>query len=259
MTASASAPPTQLRAGVYDPGAPAADQVTIYYVGRSTGSGPTAQFRLYPETHTVTAGADSAVAAVHEFLTSKPLDADYSSGWPPGVDVKNISTAGPVTTIALTGSVDLGTRPAPVPFDPSRQVAIQAMLATAGVQGDARFTYNGRPVHLVLYETAPAQRQSDYATRAFISIASPVEGQAVHNPVTVTGSANVFEGNLNWDLVSHGHVTASGHTTGGSMQWKPFTIKLGALRPGTYTIRAYESSAKNGQATYVDDKTFTVQ
>ena len=55
------------------------------------------------------------------------------------------------------------------------------------------------------------------------------------------------------------HRVDSGYTMAGSMEWKPFTINLGQLDPGTYTVRAFESSAENGRPTHIDDKTFTVR
>jgi Immunoglobulin-like domain of bacterial spore germination/Sporulation and spore germination len=261
---TASPPPTRstgTHVGVYDPSAPASSQVTVYYVGRDTGSKSPGTFRLYPEQHTLQSSAGSpAVAAVHEFLTSTPIDSDYSTDWPKGVDVTSITTSNGQTTIALNGSVNVGTRPDPAPFDPARPVALQALLATAGVQGQASFTYNGKPVDLLLYQGVPVQRQPDDAVRAFVSITSPVEGEIVESPVTVTGSANVFEGNLNWDLRnSAGKVVDSGYAAAGSMEWKDFSIDLGSLAAGTYTIRAYETSPKDGRPTYVDDKTFTVR
>jgi Immunoglobulin-like domain of bacterial spore germination len=262
-TPSAGHPPTPssgVHAGVYDPNAPASRQVTMYYVGRDSGSKWPGTFRLYAEQHTLQGIGGSPVAAAHEFLTSTPIDHDYSTGWPQGVDVTSIIASNGQTTISLKGSVNVGTRPDPAPFDPARPVALQALLATAGVEGQASFTYNGKPVDLLLYQGIPVQRQPDDAVRAFISITSPVDGEIVDSPVTVTGSANVFEGNLNWDLRnSSGKVVHSGYAAAGSMEWKDFSIDLGSLDPGTYTIRAYETSPKDGRPTYVDDKTFTVR
>ncbi|MBX5447122.1 MAG: hypothetical protein IRZ27_01200, partial [Acidothermus cellulolyticus] len=55
-----------------------------------------------------------------------------------------------------------------------------------------------------------------------------------------------------------GQTVASGHaqTVGAPAQgdWSASVT----LPPGTYTIRAYELSAKDGSITYLDDKTITV-
>jgi Immunoglobulin-like domain of bacterial spore germination len=246
--------------GVYDPSAPAAQQVTLYYVGRIAGKGDQVPFRLYPEQHTVQQTEGSpALTAVHEFLTSTPLDHDYFTGWPSGVDVSNIATRKGLTTIGLKGTADLSSSGARAAYPGARSAALQALLATAGVQGEAAFTYNGAPVDLEDHQPV-VQRQPDEDVRAWVSITSPVEGQTVDNPVTVRGSANVFEANVNWDLRdARGRVVDSGFATAGFMQWKDFSIDLGTLDPGTYTIRAYETSAKTGRPTFIDDKTFTVR
>jgi Immunoglobulin-like domain of bacterial spore germination len=240
----------------------------MYYMAPHNGLDRSKQApRLFPEIHTLPSAPGSAtgggseldVAAAHEFLTSTPMDNDYSSGWPSGVDVDGITKQGGVTTIALTGSADLGDKPAPHPYSPYRELAVQALLATANVQGQANFTYNGEPLRWLFYEPASGARKPEQEVRAWVSITSPADGATVSSPVTVEGSANVFEANVNWQLLNAGgQIVDSGYTMAGTMEWKPFSIRLGTLQPGTYTIRAYEASPKNGKPTYVDDKTFTV-
>ncbi len=218
--------------------------------------------RLYGEPHTVVPNSDTSVAeaAVHEFLTSRPIDADYSSGWPSGVDVIDVTQTGDVTTIDLTGNADIQNSPAPHPPSPFRLLAIQALLATAGVEHRAAFTYNGEPVDYLFHEPALVARQPDDEVRALVSITSPVDGQLVADPVTVTGSANVFEANVNWELLdTSGKVIDSGSAMAGFTEWRDFSIDLGTLVPGSYTVRAFESSPEDGRPTLVDDKTFTVR
>ncbi len=236
--------------------APAGEQVTIYYVG-PTPSNPRLAPRLYPELHTVSLNGDSrAVAAVREFFTLAPLDPDYSSGWPTGVEVKSISERrNGMTIISLddTGAF-LASPSGRVDIDDELLWAVRALLATAGVEDQAmlRFDNNAR--------VGPFARPTDYDARALVSITAPVEGQTVDSPVTVEGTANVYEGNLNWELLDvDGQVIDSGHTMAGAYEWAPFTIELGSLDPGTYTIRAFESSAKDGSLTFIDDKTFSVR
>lgn len=243
----------------YDPSASVADQVTMYYVGPANSI--TATPRLYAEKHTVQpSGKTPAMAAVHEFLTSAPLDPDYRSGWPWGVDVRSISTANGVTTVALRGHANLGTVPSPVPFDPSRTVAVQGLLETAGIHGRARFTYNGHPLKLVLYTTASVTARPRASLRPSISIDNVVEGQTLADPVTIKVSGNVFEGNVNWQLLDNtGRKLADGYATTSQGVWTQAKVSLGTLKAGTYTFKAFEASPKNGRPTYVDDKTFTVK
>ncbi len=251
--------------GVYDPNAPASSQHTLYYVGPQPDI-PRLAPRLYAETHTIsTPGLASNVAAVQEFLTSTPLDPDYSSGWPEGVDVSGITDDASVTTIALTGDADLGTRPAGganLGESAGADIAIQALLATAQVDTPAAFTYNGEPIDRLLnQDVSPSVTpKSDDEVRAFISIDNVVDGQTVTNPVTVLVSGNVFEGNVNWQLLDpSGTTVTDGYVTTSMGTWTQAAVHLGALDPGTYTFKAFEASADDGRPINVDDKTFTVE
>lgn len=261
-TASTAPPAGSLHQATYDPSAPAANQVTMHYLNSANVSAIEAG-RLYTEVHTVLPGPGEspALAAVHEFLTSKPLDPDYSSNWPPGVDVTRIGESSDTTTIHLAGTADLQNRPMPHPPASFRGLAVQALLATAGVDGGpAEFTYNGEPIRYLFDEPASVPTRSDDDIRAWVSVTSPAEGQTVDGPVTVTGSANVFEANVNWELLDeNGDIVDSGYAMAGFMEWQPFTIDLGTLDPGNYTIRAFESSPKDGQPMFIDDKSFTVR
>ena len=141
-------------------------------------------------------------------------------------------------------------------------MAVQALARTAGLtDGDAfTLTYNGEPADTVFGVSLPATVASDDEIRAFITIDSPVEGQALTSPVTAKVSGNVFEGNVNWQLldesakkIDEGFVTTSMGT------WTQVDVDFGALDPGTYTLRCLEYSAEDGHPMNLDDKTFTVE
>jgi hypothetical protein len=249
--------------GVYDPNADPANQFTMYYVGPDPKN-MELESRLFPETHTVeTADNTDPVTAVHEFLTSTPIDPDYTSHWPEGVDVSTITEDAGVTTIALTGEVGdvaLGTDPLPVPYAQWRNAAVQALLWTAGIDGKASFTYNGAPLDLVLFTEASTSRAPEDDYRAFLTIDNIVEGQTVTNPVTVRVSGNVHEGNVNWKLLdAEGTELDNGYTTTSMGMWTQADIDLGTLEPGTYTIKVIEYSMEDGSVQNSDDKTFTVE
>ncbi len=253
--------------GVYDPQASDEAQLTMHYVGpESVAAEESARRlppRLYTETHTVEpSGGDHALAAVHEFLTSRPIDRDYESGWPEGVDVTSVTDDGDVTTIALAGDADLGTSHMDGYCLLDAGVAVQALLRTAGVEQAARFTYNDKPVAVLFncVNVAPSVAvQSDDEVRAFITIDNIVEGQMVTSPVTVQVSGNVFEGNVNWVLSREGTKLDEGFVTTSMGTWKQADIDLGTLEPGTYTFKALEYSASDGSPINVDDKTFVVE
>jgi hypothetical protein len=235
----------------------------MYYLG---SPGPTGRVYLQTEPHSVPSQDPApSQAAVHEFLTSTPIDADYSSGWPAGVDVTGITTDGNVVTIALAGDADLAAANGLTRQEAA--TAIQALVRTAGVtDGAVRFTYNDDPVDRLLgvrlsgpVSAAPDQGADMTPLLAPVQVVSPVEGQTVSAPVTVTVSGNVFEGTVNWQLLDRsGAEVDSGYVTTAFMEWRKADVRLGGLPAGTYTFRAFEASAEDGSATFVDDKTFTV-
>ena len=78
--------------------------------------------------------------------------------------------------------------------------------------------------------------------------------------IEVGGDAIVYEGTVNWQILMNGDVLKAGHTQAfeaGPAQ-SPWQETV-TLTPGTYTIRAFEVSAKDGSETYVDDKIVTVK
>jgi hypothetical protein len=258
----------QQHEGVYDPTADPANQITMYYVGpregnpEGPGPGDAARLpRLYGEPHTVELVDDTAaLTAVHEFLTSRPIDPDYLSGWPEGVDIENISTDGGITTFDLVGDADLASLGDLTPGQGA--AAVQAFLRTAGESGPAAFTYNGDPVDILLGANVsePEVALADADVRAFISIDNIVDGQTVTAPVTVKVSGNVFEGTVNWILSdADGDKVDEGFTTTSMGAWTQADVELGDLAPGTYTFTALEYSAADGDPMNADTKTFTVE
>lgn len=85
-----------------------------------------------------------------------------------------------------------------------------------------------------------------------IWIDNPAPGASVRatEPVVVRGQAVVFEANVEWELRSGTKVVRDGFTTAsiGGPGRGTFTIDLGRLDPGTWTIRAFSSSAKDGES-----------
>jgi len=230
---------------------------TVYYVGQGT--------YLFSEPHAMTVfDGKRAEAAVTEFLSFGPLDPDYARGWPDGLKLDSITTERDATTISLRGRVDLAD--ANGLNRRAAEVAIQAMIRTAQVEsGIVSFVYNGEPVTTLLGVdvSEPVTREPDQGVdftplRAPLSIDSLVEGWSVSSPVTVTVSGNVFEGNVNWELVRDGRVLDEGYVTTAFTVWREADAKLGRLEPGTYTFTAFEVSMEDGSRLNVDDKTFTV-
>jgi hypothetical protein len=258
-----AAQPSQMHQATLDP---AGTNTTMYYLGPENPNA--GNVLLFAEPHTVPEA--TPVAAVREFLTSYPLDPDYASGWPEGVDVTAVvpADASGMATIELLGEADLAA--AGTLDRQAAQTAIQGLIRTAGItDGTVRFTYNEDAVDRLLGVAVPSQgvpaqpeQSEDFSvmTRAAIQVTSPVEGQQLSSPVVVTGNGNVFEGTVNWQLLDGAdREIDSGFVTAGFMEWVDFEVDLGNLKPGSYTFRAVEFSAEDGSEVNVDDKSFTVE
>lgn len=254
---------------VTQPTTAAADvDVTVWYVAprpsNSEGPGQAPPNQLSPlqrEQHTV-AGGD--LAAVHEFFTGSPIDADYSTDWPAGVDASSVTVGADGTAdIALVGDADASAVTDGGDLEPGvAKSAIQALLFTIGDATAATFSYNGEPLDQVLGVDASdpiTVEDSNYLGASFI-FDDLTDGQTVTSPVTVTVSVNSFEGNMLWKLTDDaGKPVADGQATGSMAEYTQVPVKLGDLPPGTYTISVFDNSPADGDVYGLDDKTFTVE
>lgn len=247
-------------ASVYRPSAPERRQLVISYLG------PDPRSRLYTEIHTVLPyGPNPTLTLLNEFLTATPLDPDYSSGWrATGVRAVAVTSSSRVTTVALVGPP--GYAPFPLTADASvseqrRAMAIQALLATARLDGQVRFSYNDQPVADLSGRSDTVDALPAEKTRPFVSIDDLDNGQVLTNPVTIQVSGNVDEGNVNWSLLDgSGQQVNDGYVTVGSFgTWAQAPINLGKLPEGTYTIRCWDVNPGNGKQVDVDDKAFRVR
>jgi hypothetical protein len=235
--------------GVYDPSAPAEDQVTVWYVGPQPAN-PKLAPRLYAETHTLDASGDDAeLAAANEAVTASPIDADYANVWPTGLSIESITADSGATSINFESN-----GPVEMPTGQVLDLGLQAIARTIGLDDVFGWSLNGTSDD-VGYGVA-----SDDDVRAFITIDNIVDGQSVSSPVTVEVSGNVFEGNVEWALLdAHGAKVDDGYVTTSMGVWTQVPVDLGALEPGTYTFKALEHSAEDGSVINLDDKTFTVE
>ncbi|MGI8681764.1 MAG: Gmad2 immunoglobulin-like domain-containing protein, partial [Mycobacteriales bacterium] len=90
-------------------------------------------------------------------------------------------------------------------------------------------------------------------------VLQPVTAATVGRDVTISGTESAFEGTVSWVVRSGGTVVKRGSATGvGAPARGPWSITV-RLAPGSYTVRGYLSSAKDGSVTFPDDKSFTVR
>lgn len=107
--------------------------------------------------------------------------------------------------------------------------------------------------------TASAGPSETATATAPIVVTSPAEGATVNRTFTVTGTSRTAEGTLLWALVRGDAVVANDVAQGGSAASAPFRFTVTAPAAGTYTLRVFEESAKDGKAMNEVTRTITVR
>lgn len=229
------------------------DQVWVYYVQDDPEAGP----RLYREQHLITPiDVPPAAAALHEMFTEPAADPDYRSLWPDQPLVRGYQVEGDVATVDLARFVQVGAA-----FE---EVAVQQLVYTVTANDPAV-----KRVRLLVDGKAPASGHADWSqpvsrapmvdVQGLIWLLSPTEGAVVSSPVSIDGYGTAFEGTVNWQVRQGDTVVKEGFTQGGSMgEFGEFHDTVD-LPPGTYELRAFEYSAKDGTPINIDTKTFTVR
>jgi len=228
----------------------------IYRVG--TNGGTTNRPGLVREFRSAAVGGSASArvsAAVAESLRRTELWSGVS------LDRADVTSRG--ITLRLSGSGN------PAPDADRAQLAVSALVWTAQAavgRGDLPVTLrpaDGGELLGRVSSTTPFTRSAT-ATEALcdIWIDSPSPGAtlAQSKPVVVRGQAVAFEATVEWQLrrgttsVRDGFVTASiGAPSRGT-----FSVDLGRLEAGTYTFRAFTSSAKDGSTLAERLVSFTV-
>lgn len=224
--------------------------VYVYYV-MDDGQGP----RLYREQRP-NPGMDPVMAALTTMLTEPPLDPDYSSPWPNGTRLLDESVSGDTATVDLSKFPALGAE--------AETVAVQELVYTVTANDTSV-----KKVRLLVDGKAPQSGHNDWSepvarapmmdVQGWIWLLAPTEGATTSSPVAIQGYGTAFEGTISWEVTRDGTKVAEGTTQGGSNgEFGDFSDTV-QLDPGTYQIRAFESSAEDGSAIHVDTKMFTVK
>ncbi len=230
---------------------PIEGDVYVYYV-MDDGQGP----RLYREQRP-NPGMGPVDAALATLFNEAPLDPQYQSPWPAGTTVLDLSTSGDTATLDVSGFPKLGAQ--------AEEVAVQQLVYTVTANDKAV-----KKVRLLVDGKTPASGHTDLSqplarapmidVQGWIWLLSPTEGASVSSPVDFTGYGTAFEATISWQLRQDGKVVDEGTVMGGSNgEFGEFAGSLGDLPAGTYELRAFESSAKDGSPQHVDTKTFTVK
>ena len=241
---------------------PAADgtrAVYVYYLGDTGPTGP----RLYRELHrrpATTAVVRDAVAAM---LTERPQDADYTSLWPPRTRVLGVTTLGTTATVDLSGEAT--GRSAGASFeDASLQQLVHVVTAAAPALKRVQLHIAGRAVETLwghVDTRTPIARKPAAEILAPVWLLMPGNHGQLRRGARFGGEAGVFEAVVSWELRRGGSVVRAG--TAMSMEGAPgrgpwSAVLPAGVAPGSYVLRAFESSAKDGSATFIDDKAITV-
>lgn len=234
----ASSPPT----GSPSTGAPSTVSAPLYYlIDTRTG------VRLAREQH-VLAGADPAKAAL-EAMIAGPTDPDYTSTWAPRTRVLSVRRTKGVIEVDLSADArraNAGSETAARMVQQLVYTVTEVLGRTAAVQ----LLIEGRPAGElwgVLTWDKPVRRDPPVDVRLLVGIDRPDEGATVSSPVTVTGTAAVFEATLPWRLLSaDGKVVEEGTAmTAEGQRFAPYSFTFSAP-PGRYVVQVEEDDPSGG-------------
>lgn len=252
----------------------ASEQVTVpvYYVG-DTSRGP----RLFREFHRVQSnGPDPVTPALNEAVGTQPVDGDYRTDWPAGTSVDHTTLDGTdgtdgtgadgvITIFVENPQTNLHDRPADITPEEAA-LAIEQLIYTAQGAAQTRAPVQfmldgGRTDTLLGVPTSEPLAQGDPTdVQALVWIIDPAEGDDVRSPFKVSGLANAFEANVQWELMRGDTVVDSGFTTAQeAFTLAPYAFTVDAPA-GDYTLVVHDSDPSDGEgfAPWQDTKNITV-
>lgn len=237
---------------------PAMVQATLWFVG-DTPLG----FRLYPEVHAVPAMDGVALSALRALVDDgmRPDDPDLVSPWADaGSTVRSLARDDGGATIDLAlGRLNVGAEAEARAIDQLIMTVASADPTVATVT----LLVDGEPVESLaghVDATRPFAVADGAAAIATVTLAEPTEGATVAGDLVIGGEACTFEAAVPWQVLRDDEVVAEG--TALAAEACPirsaWTADVGALPPGTYTVRAYDLSARDGSLIAEDTKTVTI-
>jgi hypothetical protein len=183
---------------------------------------------------------------------------------PDSVDVASVREAEGRVVVDFSGPVD-DPWPTSEPswaFDPAlfSQQLVYTVQTELDTEAPVAVTMDGDATDTVLtHPVGPQPVEADPAALSPVLIDAPAARAEVSSPVTVRGTSDTFEANVVWEVSRDGDVVEQGTTMGGTMfDRRPFRFTV-ELSPGTYTVRAFETSAEDGSLVAEDSRTFTVR
>jgi hypothetical protein len=210
--------------------------------------------KLFVTKRTVPATTGVGQAALDRMLTG-PSAAEYAAGLrsriPAGTTVRGVRISAGIATVDLSSSFESAASPSVMPLRIAQVVYTLTQFPT--VTG-VRFAINGQGVTVVggVPVQSPQTRAMYSGYLPAITVRSPVIGARVTSPVTVSGTADVFEATVSVRVLdSAGHEIARTFTTAtcgtGCRGDYSVTVSYSVPRTQAGTIEVFESSAKDGQ------------
>jgi hypothetical protein len=210
--------------------------------------------KLFVTKRTVPATTGIGQAALDRMLTG-PSAAEYAAGLrsriPAGTTVRGVRISDGIATVDLSSSFESAASPSAMPLRIGQVVYTLTQFPT--VTG-VRFAINGQGVTVVggVPVQSPQTRAMYSGYLPAITVRSPVIGARVTSPVTVSGTADVFEATVSVRIGdSAGHEIARTFTTAscgtGCRGDYSVTVSYSVPRTQPGTVEVFESSAKDGQ------------
>ena len=229
----------------------------VYFL-TETPAGP----KLVRESRKVLAQTPARSAV--EAMLRPPLDPDYFSPWPSGVEVLGIAPSDGIVTIDLSGEAlrpNVGAAYEEAMF----QQLVWTLTGVLDVGADVQVHVDGRSVESLAGHVDWSQPRGradfDEAGLNSLWIDAPMEGAELVSPVTVTGEATAFEANVPYTLFdAEGGIVSQGATLAREGQARsPWSLTL-ELGPGSYLLEVREDDPSDGEGgpVDVDTRAFTV-
>jgi len=210
--------------------------------------------KLFVTNRTVPATAGIGQAALNRMLAG-PSAAEYAAGLrsriPATTTVHGVRISAGIATVDLSSSFESAASPSAMPLRIAQVVYTLTQFPT--VTG-VRFAIDGQGVTVVggVPVQSPQTRAMYSGYLPAITVRSPVIGARLTSPVTVSGTADVFEATVSVRILdSAGHEVARTFTTAscgtGCRGDYSVTVSYSVPRTQPGTIEVFESSAKDGQ------------
>lgn len=216
--------------------------------------------KLSPVRRTIASTPAVGRAALAELLegpTAEERADGLSTAIPEGTSLRDVSVSDGIATVDLEGRFDDGGGSASML---GRVAQVVATLTRFPTVNRVAFRLDGRPVQTVGGEGVvvdpPLGRRAIEDRTPQILVESPLPGDRVDRPIRVSGTANVFEATVSFEVRdAAGEVVLETFTTATSGTGTRGTFETELAVPaeieGPVTIVAFEASAEDGSPLHV--------